>query len=351
MAAGSAASQSTKLAEAACKMMATHGVTPTPYNYTVWYAYVAGAMPPLREAVDALLAKQTPLTDTISAELYQRFFGGADNQVEVVETGGRLQVVIDQVRRFLDDHSGNIGNFGQHLDDISSEMKRSQPQERVRSLIADLVRETQSMAERNHTLENRLGRIAGEVTELRENLEAVQREALTDALTGIPNRKCFETRLQDAVREAASENDALSLLLCDIDHFKRFNDSYGHQIGDQVLKLVARTLSDSVKGRDTPARFGGEEFAIILPHTNLQQGVIVADQIRKAVMRRRFVGKDSRDDYGCITLSFGVAQFRAGEELSALIRRADAALYHAKHEGRNRVSTEQNVPGDFARAS
>jgi diguanylate cyclase len=351
MAAASATSESMNLAEAACKAMATHGITPTPQNYAVWYAYVGGTIPALRQGIDALLAKQTAFTDEINAELHRRYFGGADDHVGVIETGGRLRVVIDQVRRFLDDHSGDIGHFGQHLDDLSTAIVRPQPQEKVRALIVDLVQETQSMAQRNHALENRLGRIAGEVTELRENLQAVQREALTDALTGIPNRKFFDVRLQEAAREAMSENEPLGLLLSDIDHFKRFNDSFGHQIGDQVLKLVARTLSDSVKGRDTPARFGGEEFAIILPHTNLQQAVIVADQIRNAVMRRRFVGKDSRDEYGGVTLSFGVAQYRNGEELSELVRRADAALYHAKRAGRNRVSTELHAAADLARAS
>jgi diguanylate cyclase len=345
-----APNQSAKVAEAACKAMATHGVVPTPHNYTVWYTYAAGTMPALGQAIDALIAKQTIFTDGINADLYKRYFGGTEDHVDVIETGGRLQAVIEQVSRYLDDHTGEIGDFGHTLDNISTAMGHSQPQETVRALVADLVKETQSMAQRNYNLETRLGRIASEVTELRENLQAVQREALTDALTGIPNRKFFDTRLQEAAREALNQNEALSLVLCDIDLFKRFNDSYGHQIGDQVLRLVARTLSDSVKGRDTPARFGGEEFAIILPRTNLDQGAIVADQIRNGVMRRRFVGKDTRDDYGGVTLSFGVAQYRPNEELSELVGRADAALYHAKHEGRNRVSTELNA-ADLARAS
>ncbi|HLI20857.1 MAG TPA: GGDEF domain-containing protein [Stellaceae bacterium] len=325
-------------------------MAPTPHNYTVWYTYMAGTMPSLRQAIDALLAKQTDFTDEINAELYKRYFGTADDYVDVLETGGRLQAVIDQVSRYLDDHSGEIGNFGQQLDNISSAIGRSQPHEKVRALVADLVRETQSMAKRNYTLESRLGRIAGEVTELRENLQQVQREALTDALTGIPNRKFFDARLQEAARESQSESEPLSLLIADIDHFKSFNDNFGHQIGDQVLKLVARTLSDSVKGRDTPARFGGEEFAIILPRTNLKQAAIVADQIRNAVLRRRFVGKDTREDYGGVTISFGVAQYRNAEDLAEFIRRADAALYHAKREGRNRVSTELQA-ADLARAS
>jgi len=350
MAGAPAPSQSVKVAEATCKAMATHGIVPTPRNYTVWYTYVAGTMPALGQAIDALVAKQTIFNDGINADLYKRYFGSAEDHVDVIETGGRLQAVIDQVSRYLDDHTGEIGHFGHTLDNISSAIGRSQPQETVRALVADLIKETQSMAKRNYTLETRLGRIATEVTELRENLQAVQREALTDALTGIPNRKFFDTRLQEAAREAINEGESLSLLLCDIDHFKRFNDSYGHQIGDQVLRLVARTLSDSVKGRDTPARFGGEEFAIILPHTNLEQAAIVANQIRNGVSRRRFVGKDTRDDYGSVTLSFGVAQYRPNEDLADLIGRADAALYHAKREGRNRVSSELEA-ANLARAS
>jgi diguanylate cyclase len=252
--------------------------------------------------------------------------------------------VIEQVRKFLDDQAGDIGNFGTTLDNFSSALGDSQPPaHKMRALIADLISETQVMAERNQTLEGRLGKIAGEVNELRTNLEAVQREALTDALTGIPNRKFFDGRLKEAVREAVKSKEPLSLLLCDIDHFKRFNDTYGHQIGDQVLKLVARTLSESVKGRDTPARIGGEEFSIILPRTSLEQAVIVANQIRGAIARRKIVDKSTQDNYGDLTLSFGAAEYRANEPLTEVIRRADTALYHAKRTGRNRVSTEREI--------
>jgi diguanylate cyclase len=345
-------SQLMKVAEEASQAMAIHEIPPTPHNYTIWYTYVAGTMPVLRQGIDALIAKHTDFTEEVCAELYKRYFGNTGDQVDVLETGSRLQAVIDQVSRYLDDHNGEIGSFGHHLDDISLAIGRQPPLEKVRALIADLVQETQAMAQRNYTLESRLGRIAGEVTELRENLQAVQREALTDALTGIPNRKFFDARLQEAAQEATTDGEPMSLVISDIDFFKRFNDSFGHQIGDQVLKLVARTLSDSVKGRDTPARFGGEEFAIILPRTTLDQAAIVADQIRNAVRRRRFVGKDTREDYGSVTLSFGVAQYRADEDLTELVRRADAALYHAKHEGRNRVSTEQQATSsDLAQAS
>jgi diguanylate cyclase len=339
------------LAEAALKTMAVHEIPPTPQNYALWYAYTSRTPPELMRGIDALIAQNMTFTEELCAELAKRYLGDSSISIEVLETGGRLQAVIDQVRRYLDDQAGEIGNFGTTLDNFSSAIGTSQPAAQMRTLLADLISETQTMAERNHTLESRLGKIAGEVTELRENLEVVQREALTDALTGIPNRKFFDGRLKEATREAVRNKEPMSLLLCDIDHFKRFNDTYGHQIGDQVLKLVARSLSDSVKGRDTPARIGGEEFSIILPRTTLEQAVIVANQIRNAIVRRKIVDKTTQDNYGEITLSFGAALYRPDEPIAELIRRSDAALYHAKRTGRNRVSTENEVVDTVAKAS
>jgi len=345
-------SQVLALAHAAMKAMATHTVPPTPQNYALWYAYVSGTPTELLRGIDTIIAQRLPFTEELSAQLAKRYLGDSTASIQVLETGGRLQAVIDQVRRYIDDQAGDIGNFGHTLDTFSSAIGKTQPPAaQMRALIADLISETQVMAERNHTLESRLGKIAGEVNVLRENLETVQREALTDALTGIPNRKFFDGRLKEATREAVRNKEPMSLLLCDIDHFKRFNDTYGHQIGDQVLKLVARSLSDSVKGRDTPARIGGEEFSIILPRTTIGQAIIVADQIRNTIARRKIVDRTTQDNYGEITLSFGAAEYRPDEPVAELIRRADAALYHAKRSGRNRVSTENDITDPVAKAS
>src|SRR5690348_8653866 len=327
-------------AEAALQAMIAHQVPPTPENYAVWYAYATG-MPELRRTIDILISNKQEFSQALNAELYSRFCDSNRHLNVVTETSGRLHYAIEQVSRFLKSASGEASDFGKTLDQFSNEMgAAAEDNVEFRALLSGLIFETQHMVERNHALEDRLNQSSSEIAELRQSLEEVRREALTDALTGIPNRKFFETRLREAARDAMESGEALSLLILDIDHFKQFNDNYGHQLGDQVLRLVARTLTDSVKGRDTPARYGGEEFAIILPQTRLKDAKGLADQIRRTIMSRRVVRKNSGDDYGTITMSIGVACYRPGEQLLETVRRADAALYQAKRNGRNRVVTE-----------
>jgi diguanylate cyclase len=130
--------------------------------------------------------------------------------------------------------------------------------------------------------------------------------------------------------------------MCDIDHFKKFNDTWGHQTGDQVLRLVATCLSENVKGRDTAARYGGEEFGVLLRGTGLEAATKVADQIRLMVENKKLVKKSTGDVLGTITISIGVAQIAAGEPIEAVVRRADACLYGAKHHGRNLVINQKD---------
>jgi diguanylate cyclase len=130
--------------------------------------------------------------------------------------------------------------------------------------------------------------------------------------------------------------------MCDIDHFKRFNDTYGHVVGDQALRLIAAAMSRAVRDQDTPARYGGEEFAVVLPNTSLDQAVAAAENLRRAIMEKKVVKRSTGEDLGRITVSIGVAQFQFTDSAQSFIERADGHLYAAKRTGRNRVVWETN---------
>ena len=166
---------------------------------------------------------------------------------------------------------------------------------------------------------------------------------MTDSLTGLANRKCFDQRLREEAAKAMEEGTQLCLLILDIDHFKSFNDTFGHHIGDSVLKVVARNLNDEVKGQDLPARYGGEEFCVILPGTRLEDAATVAEQIRARLAKRELKNSKTDESYGKVTLSVGAALYRFGEPISEFVQRADECLYLAKHAGRNQVVTEAKL--------
>ncbi len=202
--------------------------------------------------------------------------------------------------------------------------------------------DTREMLAQNEYLEGELTKSTEAMKELKRNLEIVRKEAYTDSLTGLANRKAFETEIIRIAQESDETQGVFSLLLMDIDHFKSFNDNFGHQVGDQVLKLVSKTLIEGVKGRDLASRYGGEEFAILLPETAMKEAIMVAEQLRKAVETKEVINRNTGESMGRITISGGVAEYVNGEDIEDLIGRADYALYTAKHNGRNQVASSKS---------
>jgi diguanylate cyclase len=145
--------------------------------------------------------------------------------------------------------------------------------------------------------------------------------------------------LELQVETAIKNNTPTCLILVDVDHFKKVNDSFGHLIGDEILRLVSNTITKNVKGRDFVARFGGEEFALILPQTSLENGLKLATQIRHQLEIQKWFVSKRNEPVGTITASFGVAQLQLGESKDVFIGRADSKLYEAKLAGRNRVAS------------
>ena len=258
---------------------------------------------------------------------------------QIIAAGEKMEQSVDRIDEVLQIANMDATAFNDALKAFSGDISL-EGDSHAEAIIAQMIQQTQEMQQQNLKMREQLEESSVEVKALRGNLESVRREATTDGLTKIGNRKFFDLKLREAADWANEKGEPVSLLLFDVDHFKFFNDTHGHQTGDQVLRLVARTLTEGVKGRDVVARYGGEEFAVVLLGADLPNAVKVADSIRSTVAQRRIVRKSTGEVIAAITISVGVARYRPGEVLSSLIERSDTALYAAKNGGRNMVHAE-----------
>lgn len=327
----------------ALTLMDAHGVPATPDNFQVWFAYVGGAHRQLVDAINDVLNRRLPFEPALNRALHLRFFGQEHAFSNFEEIGDRFSGELDAVLNRVQTAAKDTRAYGNALNGVSAAFAQGVGAQELPAIVEALVLATRQMESRTRDLEAKLENSVNEVRLLRTSLEAVRREAETDPLTGLHNRKSFDDKLAAAAEEARESGEGLSLLFGDVDHFKHFNDNWGHQFGDQVLRLVADCLKDNIKGRDVAARYGGEEFAIILPQTALRHAMSLADQIRRTVETRRIVRKSTGEELGRVTISFGVATYQPGEGLDVLLDRADAALYAAKRLGRNRVVGEDDL--------
>jgi diguanylate cyclase len=311
-----------------------------PRNYEVWYHYATGYHPTVNQLINSLLATTGTVSQSELDNIYERFFSPVRQTERVENASSRFIEQIDLVLAMIGKAAGDASRHNENLTDANRSLGVAQDRESLRKIIDSLARTAREMEMGNRALEERLKTSKQEISQLQAHLEAVRAESLTDPLTGLANRKCFDAAFGLAINQANSETAQLSLLLADIDHFKNFNDAYGHLIGDQVLRLVARALKDNVKGSDLAARFGGEEFAVLLPVTSLRQATTVAEHIRQAVMSKELMKRSTGENLGRITMSIGVASLRRSETSAGLIERADNCLYAAKRHGRNRVICE-----------
>lgn len=332
--------RSSGLAAKAMERMLSDGLAPTPENFTLWYVYFNGNNPDLTRTIDLARRDGLGVSQTLCDELYKRFFTTDAEAQAIRETSDKARFALGRILEQL----GNVGSeterYGNALSGFREELDQPLSLPELRAMIAAIAAETKEIVDRQAALQSQLQESSQQLAEMRVSLDSARREALTDGLTGIGNRKAFDQMLQEAMESSLRDEQPLSLLMVDIDHFKAFNDTHGHLVGDHVLKLVARMLTECIKGRDTATRYGGEEFAIILPRTSLENAIKLADQVRTFVGGRQIVNKARNANYGTVALSVGVAQFRPGEPAMTLVRRADQALYAAKRGGRNRVSVE-----------
>jgi diguanylate cyclase len=330
------------LAEAALAEMVKYGVPPTPPNYCVWYNYVTKAIAGLTREIDERIALQKGFGWQANQELFERFFGTDVESAAIRKTGSELNQTVGRVLLRLDAAGQDAAAFGETLVQVHGSLKAVPVVEgsRVQAVVHRLSGATSDMVKRNRDLETELRKSTTEINSLQERLDQARREAFTDALTGIGNRRCFDLALVEHSERAAAGEIELCLLLIDIDHFKKFNDNYGHRIGDQVLKVVGGQMKQLSRGTDVAARYGGEEFALLLVGAPMEIAMRRADQLREALANNYLRNKATGDLYGQVTVSIGVAKYRMTDNVETFVGRADAALYEAKGSGRNRVIAE-----------
>jgi diguanylate cyclase len=255
------------------------------------------------------------------------------------EVLARLKDLAASMAARVGQHSSRIEEVNQ---EISQELTAGEPQgpEGVISAVARLIESNQSM-------QSQLGAVEDKLHEQARLVEKKAAEARTDVLTGLANRRAFDDHMAACCAEHQKSRRPFSLILGDIDHFKKFNDTHGHQTGDEVLRGTARVLHESARDTDFVARYGGEEFAILLSGTKAEEAIRALERARQAVEKALFCKGKGGDPRMCderdatascmnVTMSFGVAELLPGEDQKALVSRADAALYASKEAGRNR---------------
>lgn len=330
--------QSAELLRLTLPLMVRQTAAYHPISYTIWYEHVAGINPPLSSALAARLETNEPLSDDEAYRLYARHVSERDAAV-LDHLQQRLQDLLDDTARTINSAGEDSGHFTRTLRESRSDLEQEATAAKIQQVISRLLSEALRMETMTQILSEKLDGSTREVRALTEQLQRAQTEAVIDPLCGIHNRRGF-LREAKALLESSAGLEGSAIVLADVDHFKQVNDTYGHLLGDKVLRSVGGIFRESVKEVGVAARVGGEEFALLLPGTTLQAARALAEQIRAAVGRGRIQREKNKEDIGSITVSLGVAVGTAGETLDMLMFRADRALYSAKRAGRNQVCIE-----------
>jgi diguanylate cyclase len=314
-----------------------------PQSFEIWYTYVAGTRPKLNAHINDILARRETLSPADLDQIYYQFFSQARVAEHVEIVGAKIQGEVDQIVAMIEAAIGASTQYQNELEDSGRKLALPIDRDTLRVIVESLVFSTKEVEQENSTLTASLGLSRKQIEHLQEDLVSIRAESLSDPLTTLANRKHFDQSLERMIAKSRDGDGSFCLILADVDHFKSFNDTHGHQMGDHVLRLIAGEMKQSVKGQDIVARYGGEEFAIILPGTGLLAAKVVAEQIRQTTISKELRRRKTGESLGRVTISLGVAEFRRNETAQDLVERADNCLYAAKRRGRNCVVAQDQL--------
>ncbi|MBC2709684.1 MAG: diguanylate cyclase [Desulfosarcina sp.] len=321
----------------ALELIGKHGLPTDPLNYCIWYEYASGKNGALNAAIDNHLESKGAFSEAISRQFFNQYIAGGKETVTTL--------VREELKKVFAAIIGAIKTTNQHfsrsennLETINESLVPSLSEADVERLVDQIKHEIKNLESSSTSFKEQLQQATHEIGQLKSKMSRYRNEALKDPLTQIDNRRGFDKKLRNAIAEANATETSLCLIMADIDHFKKVNDTHGHLVGDNVIRMVAATIKDSIKGKDLAARLGGEEFAALLPDTPFDGAMKLADNIRLTFERLDLKKKSTGESLGKITLSFGVATYKKDEVAEDFVHRADVALYQSKETGRNKVT-------------
>jgi len=321
----------------ALPLMMKYSVPTTPNNYALWYHYVAERNTPLKEAMDKLLAS-CEICPPIQAESIYREHVMPEQESETWELRSTIEKMMTHLDKSIIDTRTDTTQFQQSCEKTFANISKVEEEgwsiDEVVGLLKNLEKDAKMMRNATNFFGNSLAVAKNEIDSLKEQLVKSNNAAMFDSLTGLFNRHAFDTELTAYLNKGTK---GLCLILCDIDHFKSFNDTWGHLLGDQVLKAVGRKINDNMRNGSTAYRFGGEEFTILIPQTNIRIARHFAETLRKQFEKISLKDKRSGQQINNITASFGVVEGKPDETMADFVARADDYMYKAKKLGRNRV--------------
>jgi len=313
-----------------------------PRTYAAWFTYATRCSPSHNALVNHTIERE----GGIAAAEIETIYGYAPADLIADNVQRTMAGVIDelgQAMATIDAAAGTIASYRQDLKRLVREVEGVHDRERLGAIVDGLLQATRSMEATNEIFAASLKASRQEFGEAREKVDTLRVDSLTDTLTQLANRACFERELERCIAASDASNDGLCLLLMDIDRLGKINDTFGHMAGDQVLRVVSHALKQHLQQNDVAARIGGEEFAVLLPKIPLRSALTVGDHIRCRVMAMQFIKRSTGESMGRITLSGGIARYRRGETSWELMRRADHCLAAAKRHGRNRVICDDDA--------
>ena len=329
-----------RLAARALDRARQHRCPPRPHAYEIWYTYVSGEDAALKARVDSELLKRDVVDPEVIEQIYEEHFLQKRLSRGITRIGNELDAGLRDALATIREGAESSHRFAERLRAARERIPGAGGRADVRRLANELLELGEMQAQQSETIHSELTRVQAQVVELQRELERLRDRAYLDHLTQIANRRHLDEVLEREIATAQRTGEPLSFALFDLDHFKQLNDAYGHAIGDAVLKHFAALLKENVKGQDTPARFGGEEFALVLPRTSVFNAHRVVDAIRRIMAETDFILSRDCSSIGRVTVSVGVTQLLASDTAATLVERADALLYRAKRGGRNRVESD-----------